>query len=88
MDALQKQLADLKSQLNLNNKIENIKKGIVEATKKKGEQSEEVKALQKQLAEAKKEAINTYASWNTSLLTKRAEAKRNRGYSFWCNQTR
>ena len=61
LDALQKQLADLKSQLNLNNKIENIKKGIVEATKKKGEQSEEVKALQKQLAEAKKEAINTYA---------------------------
>ena len=58
---MQKQLADLKSQLNLNNKIENIKKGIVEATKKKGEQSEEVKALQKQLAEAKKEAINTYA---------------------------
>ena len=29
--ALQKQLADLKSQLNLNNRIENIKKGIVEA---------------------------------------------------------
>ena len=54
---MQKQLADLKSQLNLNNRIENIKKGIVEATKKKGEQSEEVKALQKQLADLKSEDL-------------------------------
>ena len=32
---------------------QDIKKGIVEATKQKGEQSDEVKALQKQLADLK-----------------------------------
>lgn len=73
IQALQKQLAELKKQANLKSRIEELQQGIVRETKARGEQSEEVKALQKQLAEAKKEALNKYAHLSAKELQKSIE---------------
>ena len=57
---LQNQVSELKKQLNYNKKIEDLQNGIEKETKAKGAQSDEVKALQKQLADAKKESVNKF----------------------------
>lgn len=57
---LQKQLNDLRTQARNKAKIEELEKGIATETKRKGEASSEVKALQKQVQELKKTAPNEH----------------------------
>jgi len=72
-DELQKQLSELNTVLNLKNQIEDVQAGITRETKKKGATSEEVKALQKQLSELKKEAINKFPQSSVKDIEKRIE---------------
>lgn len=58
---LQKKLNDLRSQAKLKSNIADLEKGISIATKKKGEQSEEVLKLKDQLTAAKKKSLDEYA---------------------------
>ena len=53
---LQKNIAELKKQAGLLKRINDVQNGIETETKKRGESSPEVKKLQKQLADLKKEA--------------------------------
>lgn len=75
---LAKDISDLKSQAILQKKIENYEKGIVEATKKKGEQSDEVKALQQKLSDLKSQANNKYANLSSAEIEKQIEAAKNK----------
>jgi hypothetical protein len=72
-DELTKDFQKIKSEAALRRKIDNTEKGIIEKTKTKGESSEEVKLLQKELAEAKKQAKNEFANVATAELEKQAE---------------
>jgi hypothetical protein len=71
--ALKIRLSELKTQLNLQKSIEETQAGIIKATKEKGAQSDEVIALKKKLADAKKEALNKYPEVSAKELEKKIE---------------
>jgi len=75
---LQKQLSELKKQYNLQTKIEDTEKGIVDVSKLKGADSQEVKDLRKELSDAKSEAKNKYPSVSAKELKKEIERVKKR----------
>ena len=71
--ALKIRLSELKTQLNLQKSIEETQAGIIKATKENGAQSDEVIALKKKLADAKKEALSKYPEVSAKELEKKIE---------------
>lgn len=69
---LQKQVNQLRTQARNQVKIEDLEKGISAKTKAKGETSPEVKELQKQLADLKKQSLNQFAHLSADELKKQA----------------
>lgn len=71
---LQKKMNDLRTQARLISNIADLEKGISIATKKKGEESQEVQKLKKELAEAKKKSVNEYANLSAEEIKKQADS--------------
>lgn len=61
LSELNKKLADLRTEARTRIKIEQLEKGIIAETKKRGESNPAVKELQKQLADLRKNAVNEFA---------------------------
>ncbi|MCW3111364.1 MAG: hypothetical protein JWQ09_5870 [Segetibacter sp.] len=70
---LRKQVNELRVQARNQAKIEELEKGILAKTKSKGESSPEVKALQKQVAELRKNLINDVPELSAEKLRKEAD---------------
>ena len=75
---LQKDLADLKSQLSTQKKIDDLKNGIATEIKKQGEKSDEVTQLQKDLADQKRKSLNEFANLSTIELQRLINITQNR----------
>ena len=73
LSELQKQINDIRSQARLNERIDELEKGILRETKKRGESSEEVKKLRERADELKKKSKNELANFSANELKKQVE---------------
>ncbi len=73
LSELQKQINDIRSQARLNERIDELEKGILRETQKRGESSEEVKKLRERANELMKKNKNDLATFSANELKKQVE---------------
>lgn len=74
LSELNKRLADLRSQIKKQQIIEDLEKGVVAETKKRGEGSPEVQVLNKRLADLKKKIPNEFSDVSAKQLKNESES--------------